>query len=76
MQQTPAGDTDACKLDKSTQELIKLIFDTDMFNDALKNMEIGTYEQLLCFHLYSIQILSLSCIEDNTLLLILDFKFC
>jgi len=34
-----------CTLDCSTQALIKLIFNNDMFNDALKNLEIGTYEE-------------------------------
>jgi len=32
-----------CALDKPTQDLIKLIFDNDMFNEAMKNLEIGTY---------------------------------
>ena len=31
----------ACSLNKSTQELIKLIFNHDMFNSALKELEIG-----------------------------------
>ena len=30
-----------CSLDKPTQELLKLIFDNDMFNDAMKKMDIG-----------------------------------
>ncbi|KAL3852914.1 hypothetical protein ACJMK2_016520 [Sinanodonta woodiana] len=30
----------ACTLDKETQELIKLIFDNDMFKDAMKNFDI------------------------------------
>ena len=30
-----------CTLDRSTQDLIKLIFDTDMFNTALKDLGIG-----------------------------------
>ena len=30
-----------CSLDQPTQALIKLIFSTDMFNHALKTMEIG-----------------------------------
>lgn len=29
-----------CTLDKPTQDLIKLIFDNDMFNEAMKNLEI------------------------------------
>lgn len=44
-QKAPVSTTDAknylpCTLDDSTQDLIKLIFDTDMFNDAMKNLEI------------------------------------
>ena len=31
-----------CSLDQPTQSLIKLIFDQDMFKDAMKSMEIGT----------------------------------
>ncbi|XP_013068782.2 protein mono-ADP-ribosyltransferase PARP3-like [Biomphalaria glabrata] len=34
--------TEACTLDKSTQSLIKLIFDNDMFKAALKNLDIDT----------------------------------
>lgn len=30
-----------CNLDKPTQSLIKLIFDNDMFKEAMQNMEIG-----------------------------------
>ena len=30
-----------CSLDKTTQGLIKLIFDNDMFNNAMKNFDIG-----------------------------------
>ena len=51
MQQTPSAGEDAnylpCTLDNATNDLIKLIFDTDMFNDALKNLEIGTCQQSL-----------------------------
>ncbi len=32
-----------CQLDKPTQNLLKLIFDNDMFNDAMKSMEIGVW---------------------------------
>lgn len=31
----------ACSLDKPTQELLNLIFDNDMFQDAMRSMEIG-----------------------------------
>lgn len=37
----------ACSLDKPTQNLVKLIFDNDMFRDAMKSMEIGKH----CVHL-------------------------
>ena len=33
----------ACSLDLPTQNLIKLIFDQDMFKSAMQNMEIGIY---------------------------------
>lgn len=32
-----------CTLDKTTQGLIKLIFDNDMFNNAMKNFDIGEW---------------------------------
>jgi len=46
IRQAPAPSTGVtdhlpCQLDKSTQDLIKLIFDNDMFNDAMKDLEIG-----------------------------------
>lgn len=31
----------SCSLDKPTQSLIKLIFDNDMFKEAMKSLEIG-----------------------------------
>ena len=31
----------ACSLDKPTQDLVKLIFDNDMFREAMQSMEIG-----------------------------------
>ena len=31
----------ASSLDKETQSLVRLIFDNDMFSDAMKNMDIG-----------------------------------
>ncbi len=37
----PAPVVKSCDLDKPTQNLIKLIFDNDMFNNALKSLEIG-----------------------------------
>ena len=37
----PAKTVLPSKLDKPTQGLIKLIFNTDMFNHAMKSMEIG-----------------------------------
>ena len=30
-----------CSLDKPTQELIKMIFDNDMFNNAMQKLELG-----------------------------------
>ena len=35
--------TAPCTLDKPTQSLIKLIFDNDMFKEAMANMEIGEH---------------------------------
>ncbi len=32
-----------CKLDAITQYFVKLIFDNDMFKDALLEMDIGTF---------------------------------
>lgn len=37
----PPAKVKSCSLDKPTQALIKLIFDNDMFRDAMKSMEIG-----------------------------------
>ncbi|KAK3103750.1 hypothetical protein FSP39_021612 [Pinctada imbricata] len=36
----PSGPTAACTLDKATQGLMKLIFDNDMFKDAMKSFDI------------------------------------
>ncbi len=33
--------TKASGLDKPTQDLVKLLFDNDMFRDAMKSMDIG-----------------------------------
>ena len=33
------------KLDKETQSLVKLIFDNDMFSNAMKSMDIGERNQ-------------------------------
>ena len=30
-----------CTLDRPTQDLVKLIFDNDMFREAMKTLEIG-----------------------------------
>ncbi len=38
----PAPVMKPCSLDKPTQALIKLIFDNDMFREAMKSLEIGT----------------------------------
>ena len=37
----PARVVKPCCLDKPTQSLLKLIFDNDMFSEAMKSMEIG-----------------------------------
>ncbi len=37
----PAPVMKPCSLNKPTQALIKLIFDNDMFKEAMKNLEIG-----------------------------------
>ncbi len=33
--------TKASSLNKPTQDLVKLLFDNDMFRDAMKSMDIG-----------------------------------
>lgn len=40
---TPAKITKPCCLDAATQSLIKLIFDQDMFKEAMSQMNIGKY---------------------------------
>ena len=30
-----------CSLDKPTQELVRMIFDNDMFNNAMQKLELG-----------------------------------
>ena len=37
----PAATVRDCTLEKPTQALVKLLFDNDMFNDAMKSMDIG-----------------------------------
>ena len=37
----PKADVKPSSLDKSTQELVKLIFNNDMFKEAMQSMEIG-----------------------------------
>ncbi len=37
----PPSDIKPCSLDKSTQALVKLIFNNDMFKEAMQSMEIG-----------------------------------
>lgn len=39
----PPSITRQCSLDKPTQDLIKLIFDHDMFKSAMQSLEIGRY---------------------------------
>ncbi len=43
----PALTTLPCTLDNSTQALVKLIFNPDMFVNALKSLEIGKVWKLL-----------------------------
>jgi len=68
MQQPPvAASKDAknylpCMLDSSTQDLIELIFNNDMFNDALKNLEIGTLSAVIILALFCILYIYQSCI--------------
>lgn len=50
----PSVKVQPCSLDKATQALMKLIFDNDMFNDALKSMEIGNKLMLNCLSVHSI----------------------
>jgi hypothetical protein len=42
----PSGPTSPCTLDAPTQSLMKLIFDNDMFRDAMKNFDIGMFNLL------------------------------
>ena len=35
------GPTEKCTLDVPTQDLLKLIFNHDMFKDAMKSFDIG-----------------------------------
>ena len=37
-----------CSLDKPTQELIKMIFDNDMFKEAMQTFHIGKYFDDYC----------------------------
>ena len=32
-----------CSLEKPTQELVRMIFDNDMFNNAMQKLELGKY---------------------------------
>ena len=40
----PTRKVKPCNLDKPTQKLVNLIFDTDMFQDAMKSFDIGELE--------------------------------
>ena len=42
----PSGPTSPCTLDAPTQSLMKLIFDNDMFREAMKNFDIGMFNLL------------------------------
>jgi len=46
----------ACSLDKPTQDLVKMIFDNDMFNNAMQKLELGesnAIQHILCVHMHS-----------------------
>ena len=55
-----------CSLDKPTQNLIKLIFDQDMFRSAMQNMEIGMYNASLFHLLIFSHLLSLFTLFSST----------
>lgn len=38
----PKATVKPCSLDKPTQDLVKLIFNNDMFKEAMQRMDIGT----------------------------------
>ena len=46
-----------CSLDKPTQELIKMIFDNDMFNNAMQKLELGELMTMLCVSYYMLSII-------------------
>ena len=47
-----------CSLDMPTQALMKLIFDNDMFQDAMKSLEIGGWVLYMHnVHLYILMVL-------------------
>lgn len=48
-----------CSLDKSTQALVKLIFNNDMFQEAMQSMEIGKLETI-CHVISYLRILSIN----------------
>ena len=37
-----------CSLDKPTQELVRMIFDNDMFNNAMQKLELGKCTCVRC----------------------------
>ena len=43
----PPAKVKPCTLDSATRELVKLIFDTDMFRDTMKSMDIGEYQRVV-----------------------------
>ena len=38
-----------CSLEKPTQELVRMIFDNDMFNNAMQKLELGKYGTCLVY---------------------------
>lgn len=52
----------SCSLKKPTQELVKLIFNNDMFKEAMQSMEIGEWwTHLICDRLTSLTWIWLNC---------------
>ena len=49
-----------CTLDKETQALIKLIFDQDMFKEAMATMEIGKCLTLPIFKAHNFRLLEVN----------------
>ena len=55
----PPKKVKACSLDKPTQDLIRMIFDNDMFNNAMQKLELG--EHLAHMYAHTTQAMQLEC---------------